>query len=127
MAAEGASATEIAAEVEAAWREIDAVIGLVIGRRAVAAIYHRSLYLTARVHTGLTAGSEVPQAAVDATPLRALLAVQGSGAAARAAVAHLQSFRDVLAGLIGASLGERLLGTAWARRSGSDAGAQRPG
>ena len=125
MAAEGAGASEIAAEVVAAWREIDAVLGPVVGRRAVAAIYHRSLYLTARQHVWLTLGSESPQPAIDATALRVALIAQRSATAALAGAAHLQRFHEVLAGLIGESLGERLLAAAWARRAGM--GSQPPG
>lgn len=116
-AAAGADAGEIADAVVAAWREIDAVLSPVIGPRAVAAVYHRSLFLAAREHAWLAGSADGLVAALDCAPLRAALAAQDSAAAAQAGAAHLHSFRSVLGGLIGTALCERLLDAAWARCS----------
>ena len=112
-AAAGADARQIAEAIAAAWQQIDTVLTPVIGQPAVVALYRRCLYLTGRVYPWLASGPEDFETAMDPAALLALLAQQSSADASTAGGAHLQAFHTMLAGLIGRSLTERLLRSAW--------------
>lgn len=117
--ASDASAAQLADAIAALWREIDAALHPVIGHRGVAALYHRSLTLTAPVHPWL-ASLQLPAmpASVDAAALQAVLAQRTSAEAAAASMALFDTFRALLASLVGAALTDRLLHTVWAPTTG---------
>jgi hypothetical protein len=110
---QAADATQIAAAVIAIWDEIDDSLTPILGQRGMAALYLRSLHLAAADHPWLQAPDEGDPPAVGPAALKSALARQGSAVAAAGGSAFLQTFRDLLSGLIGPSLTDRLLHTAW--------------
>ena len=113
----GADAARIAEVVVSTWQDIDAALGPVIGKGGVAALYGRSLYLSASSHPwlgGLHAGDGSP---MDLAALQSILAQQDAAAATAAGLAVLQTFHGLLASLVGPSLTERLLRSVWTRFS----------
>ena len=112
--AKDADAARIADTIAAAWHQIDAVLDPIIGRRGVAALYHRSLHLTSPAHPWLAGTNAEVQSSVDLAPLESALARQSSMDAAAGGGAVLQAFHELLVTLIGPSLTEQLLGSVWA-------------
>ncbi len=112
--AEGASADEVAEAAVLIWRNIDAALAPIIGRQGVAALLRRSQYLVRETYPWLGAcPADAPGApAFDA--LKSSLCAQAAADSAQANGALLQVFHDLLSSLIGASLCERLLRSAWA-------------
>ena len=112
-----ASAAQVAAAALATWREIDAALAPIVGPRGVAALYLRSLHLSRATHPWLAGASAGLHDAHDLAALEAVLARQDSASAATGSNALLQTFHDLLATLVGASLTERLLRCVWANTS----------
>jgi hypothetical protein len=117
--AEDASAEQIADAIVALWQEIDQSLHPIIGHRGVAALYGRSLHLTTADYPWLAVGHQGTPAAVDPSALKAALAQQAAAEAAAGGIALFESFHDLLASLIGASLAGRLLHSVWARSAGA--------
>ncbi|NRF65697.1 hypothetical protein HLB44_01735 [Aquincola sp. S2] len=114
---EDASAAQIAAAVIATWREIDAALSPIIGTRGVAALYRRSLHLTAATHRWITVQPEVLPPEMDLAGLQSMIALQSSADAAAGSTALFQAFHELLGSLVGPALTERLLRTVWADAS----------
>ena len=112
-----ASAAQVAAAAVATWQEIDAALAPIVGPRGVAALYRRSLHLTSAAHPWLAGASAGLHDAIDLAALDVVLARQDSASAAAGGDALLQTFHDLLATLVGASLTERLLRSVWANTS----------
>lgn len=119
-----ATAAQIAQAMAEIWREISVVLSPIIGSRGVAALYGRSLYLTAAAHPWLAALSERQQAEMDLAALEALAARQSSADATAGGTALLQAFHQLLASLIGPALTARLLRSVWADSSSGPPPAQ---
>jgi|SRR5688572_12708807 len=109
LAADGADALRIADAAAAVWRELDATLSPIIGRRGVAALFKRSVLLTAPLHTSLVAAQLELETDGDFESLRTLLNQQSVANAIATNGALLQRFVGLLTALIGASLTERLL------------------
>jgi hypothetical protein len=109
----GADAAQIAASVIAIWDEIDDSLTPILGQRGMAALYRRSLQLAAADHPWLEAHDEGEPPAIGPAALKSALARQSNAVAAAGGSAFLQTFRDLLSGLIGPSLTQRLLRNAW--------------
>lgn len=107
------SADQIAAACGALWLEFDAALSPIIGPRGVTALIQRSLHLASAVHPWLAGREPGGPAALDSATLVSLLAQRSSDDAAAAAETFLQTFHGLLTSLIGGSLTERLLRTAW--------------
>lgn len=122
---EGADSHQIAAAIRALWTDIETALQPIVGRRGVAALFKRTLHLAAARHPWLAPLKPGSDDAVDLGPLTALLAAQTPAQASEAGGALFEIFRELLATLIGAPLGERLLQTAWSNSS-SAAPAQDP-
>lgn len=121
--AAGASARQVADAVAEALQGIDEELTPVIGQRGVAALYKRALHLATQAHPWLPVAQEGIRAAMDLGALTTGLAQRESPDAAAAGAALLQTFHELLARLIGASLTERLLRPVWATfLSGGSAG-----
>jgi hypothetical protein len=114
---EDASAARIADAVIATWREMDAILSPIVGTRGVAALYRRSLHLTAATHPWITVQPEGLPPEMDLAGLRSMIAQQNSADAVAGSTALLQAFHDLLGSLIGAALTERLLRPVWAASS----------
>ncbi len=93
------------------WEEIASVLGSVIGRQGVAAMYDRSIALTARLHPWMAGARGRAKSLVDLAALQAVVIQQDNNSAARGTTALLQTFYEVLVGLIGAALSDELLRT----------------
>jgi hypothetical protein len=113
------NAEQLADAVVAVWCEIDQALHPIIGHRGVAALYNRSLKLTAATFPWLAQGHAGALAAVDATALRATLVQQAPAEAAAAGSALFETFRGLLASLLGDSLTQRLLHAVWDHTAGA--------
>ena len=117
--ADGADAEQVADAVVAIWREIDQALHPIIGHRGVAALYSRSLSLTAAAYPWLAIGQPAVAAAVDPSGLRAALVQQAADEAAAGGSALFQTFHELVASLVGALLTDRLLRPVWTHSSGA--------
>jgi hypothetical protein len=109
LAADGADALRIADSAVAVWSQLDAALSPIIGRRGVAALFKRSLLLTAPAHPSLIAAHWVVETEGDFDSLRTALKQQSAASAIASNGALLRQFIDLLTTLIGESLTERLL------------------
>lgn len=108
---EGGTATGVVAICE----DIGAALTPTIGSRGVAALYKRSLYLTAQAHPALLGLQEQVLAEMDPSPLMTALTPLSDAEAARVGGALLIAFYELIGSLIGPSLTERLLRSLWDR------------
>ena len=108
-AASGASANQAAHAAAARWRRVEAELSPILGAGGVLALYRRSLYQLRDSHPCLQLPHEATRTAGDFEPLRSALANLSQADAATTHSALMQVFRDLLAGLIGSPLSERLL------------------
>lgn len=124
----GDDASAVATTIVATWREIEAVLSPIIGSGGVAALYRRSVYVTAIAHPALSALSSPHShlgSAIDLPALAAALTRQELATATAAGDALLQTFADLLATLVGPALADRLLAPVWSHFP-SGAAAQDP-
>ena len=109
-----ATAMQIARSVASTLEEIEHALSPILGLKGVLALRKRSVYLAGKLHPWLTLALQDRQLD-DPASLEAMLAAQTSSDAAAAGAAIVQSFYELLASLVGTSLTERLLRTAWLR------------
>lgn len=100
--------------VAQAWQRIDEGLKPIIGPAGVAALYQRSLHLRTVQHPWLAEVGDRSRRCVDAAPLRAALARLQPVDAATVGGDLLQTFHELLTGMVGQSLTERLLRPVWA-------------
>lgn len=117
----GAGVDEVADAVLALWGAIGRALDPIIGQRGVAALYHRSLKLTARSHPWLAVVPAGPLADADAdlAALKAAFTRQSAEAAVAGGDALFETFRELLASLVGDPLTERLLRSVWTPPQGA--------
>lgn len=124
--AEGAGSLQIADAIGATWTDIQFALQPVLGQRGVAALFRRTLHLTATHHPCL---APLKSGGIDATTglveLTTLFAAQQPAVAMEAGSALFMNFHELLTTLIGAPLTERLLQAVWSTPS-SAAPAQDP-
>jgi hypothetical protein len=108
-----ATAAQIAEAVFTKCQAIEAALTPIIGLRGVAALHRRGLHLAARSHPWLADALPGEPASEGRAILKTLLSRQTSADAALGGAAFLQAFYDLLASLVGLSLTERLLRSAW--------------
>jgi hypothetical protein len=113
---QGASVAQIAEAIATTLAAIAAALSPIIGSGGFQALYRRTLHLLRPHHPWLEGVGETP-AGIDVAALNALIAQQDLERAVAAGGALLQTFDDLLASLVGASLSERLLRAAWANLS----------
>jgi hypothetical protein len=121
LASGGADARQVADASVAIWSAIDRALSPVIGQRGSAALYQRSLHLARADFPWLAAAYE---SAAEPRALGALHAALVQQTAEHAAAAHdrvLHTLLGLLADLIGQSLTERLLKSAWDSPSSGNA------
>ena len=109
VATTGARGSQAADAALAQWRRVEAELSPILGAAGVAALYRRSLHQLRDAHPALAAVHDASPAVADFEPLHHALAKQSQADAATTHRALMQVFRDLLAGLIGAPLSERLL------------------
>ena len=102
-----------ARHLTATWLAIDAALRGVIGPQGVAALYSRSVSLTARRRPWMAAACDNQVATLGLAALQSEMALQPLAEAQAAAAALLQVFEDLLCSLIGSALAERLLRPVW--------------
>lgn len=102
-------AIQIADATIAIWLDITTALKTIIGRQGVAALYDRSVALTARTHPWLASSRASDDHSVDLDGLQAVVARQSKEDAAAGSSELLQTFYDVLVSLIGPALSEQLL------------------
>jgi hypothetical protein len=112
LAADGADVQRIADSAVVVWQELDAALSPIIGRRGVAALFKRSVLLTAPAHPSLVAAHWDVETGGDFESLRASLKQQSVAHAIATNGALLRQFVDLLIALIGESLTSRLLQSA---------------
>jgi len=113
VVAGGAHVTQVADAIVVTWRDIDSAISPILGQQGLAALYRRSLYLCRGTHPWLAANPEGGEARMDLTELKTVLTSQDSATAAAGGGAHLQALYELLGSLIGPSLTEQMLRSAW--------------
>lgn len=109
LAAEGATAKQVADEAVLKWRELDSALSPIIGKRGVTALYKRALHLIRADYPWLVAAHAGEFLFGDFVSLHTALTRQGGAVAASANLALYDSFYHLLISLIGLSLTERLL------------------
>jgi hypothetical protein len=92
-------------------QHIHAVLAPVIGQRGVSALYERSRHLSSRAYPWLAVPDEGLSSGMDLENLRLLVAQQDDDVAAAGAGFLLETFHDLLAGLVGITLTRQLIGT----------------
>jgi hypothetical protein len=96
------------------WQTIGDVLGPVIGRAGVAALYERARHLNRVSHPWLARrDGDRATWSMDLIAFKAALGRQDPVEAAAGAEALLHSFREVLAALIGTALSDLLLRSVW--------------
>lgn len=109
LAAQGATAKQVADEAVLKWRELDRLLSPIIGKRGMAALYKRALYLVRADYPWLARAHAGELAFGDFVSLHTALMKQTDAVALTAGLALYESFYLLLFGLIGQSLTERLL------------------
>ncbi len=121
LSTDGADASRIARGTVAILHAIDAALAPIISQRGVAALYQRSLFLVRPGFPWLVAVYEGALVPGDFSSLQTALSGQSAEDAKLGTTALLNTFHDLLSGLIGASLTERLLGSICDTPTSSDA------
>jgi hypothetical protein len=102
-------AVQVADAAVSSWRSVEAALSPIIGKRGVAALYQRSLFLARAAHPCLASVHEGALQPGEFAALHAVLVQEPATNAAAASRALLETFRGLLANLIGEALTERLL------------------
>ena len=109
----GATAAQVAGSLATICLEINAVLSPIVGVRGVAALHSHSHHRCAASHAWLASLRDAPTINAGCETLVALLAQREPGEALSGGEAYLQTFHALLTSLLGPSLTERLLSTAW--------------
>jgi hypothetical protein len=120
---DGANSARLADAAVSQWQAIGAALAPIIGNLGVAGLYHRSLYLSLKVHPWLDHERNPDVPGMDLPALKAVLAGRDAAEVSEASATLFRTFKELLASLVGASLAERLLGPLWAQ-SAADSAAQ---
>jgi hypothetical protein len=116
--AEDAGSRAIADAIGAMWADIASALQPVLGRRGVAALFWRTLHVTATRYPWLAPlKAERLDAPDSVADLTALFAAQPPAVAMEAGSVLFATFRELLTTLIGARLSEQLLHAAWSTPS----------
>jgi hypothetical protein len=125
-AGDDAISERVAAAVVTTWQDIERALDPIIGHRGVAALYRRSLYLTADKYPWLMGAHDGADTPMNLDALHGLLERQDAVEAAAAGSALFRTFGELLASLIGSSLADRLLSDAWENLIGGSPGQEHP-
>ncbi len=102
-------AMQIADAAIAVWDDISTALKSIIGRQGVAALYDRSVLLTARTYPWLAGSRAGDDHSVDLDGLQAVISRQSKEDAAAGSGELLQTFYDALVSLIGPALCGQIL------------------
>lgn len=103
----------LADALEGVWRAVGDHLFGIIGHQGVSGLYQRSLHVAGRDHAWLADCFEGAQAPMDLKLLRATMMRQPFENAREGAIALLDIFYQMLVGMVGVSLSERLLRSIW--------------
>ena len=106
-------ASDIARAAFDLWRQVAARLEPVVGARGVDVLFGRSVELTTKAFPWLAIAGAYGNSASSLERLQARFEGRETPVAADACYALLATFTELLAGLIGESLTERLLGVVW--------------
>ena len=109
LAAEGATAKQVADEAVLKWRELDSLLSPIIGKRGMAALYKRALYLIRADYPWLASAHAGEHSFGEFISLQTALMKQTDAVALAAGLALYESFYLLLFSFIGPTLTERLL------------------
>lgn len=112
-----ASPQQVADMVVATWEAIELALSPIIGRRGVAALYRRCLFIARQEFQWLAGAANDEPAISSFSTLQHVLGQQDSSAAIAASCLLLDTLHELLASLVGSSLTERLLCSVWANSS----------
>lgn len=115
------SAAQIAHVALLIWTATSGALSPIIGQRGMTALYKRSLQVTCEAFPCLVAVQDEQSLVADFSLLQAVLAQQDDEVATAANQALLGTFYDLLTSLIGRSLTDRLLRSAWENLSSGHA------
>ena len=109
----GANASQIADVVGSMWQLTEAILNPMIGRKSVASLFQRSLFLTGREHPWLASEYGGVQSPSDFSALKSVVMTQDVVDAVAGGGAFLQTFYETLISLIGFAVTEQLLRSLW--------------
>ena len=110
--AHGDGAQMVADAAVARWESMVDALAPVLGKRGIAVLYRRTLYVAGRTHPCLLLARESAER-VCFEPLHRVLLAQSANQAAMATDASIQTFHELLNSLIGIALTQKLLGSLW--------------
>ena len=113
-----ADTSQVADATVALWLQINQALYPVIGHRGVAALFNRSVKHTAARFPWLGQDPQDALALVDPSVLKAALLRQTAAEATAGVDSLFQSLHDLLTSLIGSSLTDQLMRSAWAHSPG---------
>lgn len=116
-----ADAVSVAGAAATLCRDVERVLTPIVGTRGVAALLHRSLFLTAKEHPFLALPAPLTAPDEIAGHLRAALLTVPAEPGLTGAAALFDAFDTLLASMIGPALTARLLGPVWDLPSSGDA------
>ncbi|MCC7051876.1 MAG: hypothetical protein IT355_01330 [Gemmatimonadaceae bacterium] len=116
-----ACAADIADVVVALWREIETLLAPLVGRKGVAALHFRSLFLVAPAHPQLARPASDVLDSIDFDWLHRSTAATPAADALAGAGAQFTAFDALLSSMIGPALSARLLHSVWEHPSSGDA------
>jgi len=107
------NSTQIADAVAQIWSEAESALTPIIGREGVAALLKRSLFLSGSAYTWLLNTPKGVHKFTDLDTLKSLIASQTAEEATAGSTALFLQFYGLLTNLIGPSLADRILESAW--------------
>ena len=110
---QSSNSTQIADAVAQIWCEAAIALTPIIGREGVAALLKRSLYLSGSTYAWLSIGPKTGNKSIDSDALKSLIAGQTTEEATAGGTALFLQFYGLLTNLIGPSLADRILESAW--------------
>ena len=110
LAEQGASSAQIAEALLETWQRLQEALAPIVGQRGVAALYSRTMHVTAKDHPWLAEAPSDPTDAINLAALRKAVAFRHAFDAALAGDAFLHNFTELLSSLVGPSLAGHLIG-----------------
>jgi len=107
------NSTQIADAVGQIWSEAAFALTPILGQEGVAALLKRSLFLSASTYAWLTITPTDDKKSIDLDALKALIANRTAEEATAGSSALFLQFYGLLTNLIGPSLADRILESAW--------------
>jgi len=110
---QGANACQIADVVGSMWQLTEAILDPMIGRKSMASLFQRSLFLTGREYPWLANAYGGMHSPSDFSALKSVVMRQDIADAVAGGGAFLQTFYETLISLIGSAVTEQLLRALW--------------